>query len=295
MDFSSLAELPSGQAVGFTDPDTGYLWSIQKSDDLFCIESPLFDFGNSNVVAFLTGFLLENVSGQLHISSRFVASANGVHLERASSVEQIETDIALTATDFEHISSTLVGAQEIDIASSEFETEIDDPSLSPQESELFEQLNAVVLTEPKLMAVYEFQPELGLAVLESDDGDWVACVRPSTHVDHLAVLFPLGVVPENAVDAESFLTRVLRLNSALTLSSELVMGCLSDGQTLVLKAELNPRLADATDVMALLGKMTDLAEELQMMLDDASILSGSTSVAYAREDAMAMMMSGIKV
>ena len=173
--------------------------------------------------------------------------------------------------------------------------EMDASDLSAQQLALFDLLGKTVAEEPHLVSVYEFQVEHGLAVLESDEGDWVACIRPSAYADHLALLYPLGVLPDDALEAEAFLTHVLRLNSALTLGADLVMGCVADGQTLVLKAELNPRQADAADVMALLGRMTAVAAEMQMMLDDAADTNVLPAPAYAGGDSMAMMMSGLQV
>jgi hypothetical protein len=265
MTISSLADLAPGEAAALNDPHTGLTWSIQRSESLLCLESPALELDSNDKLAFLKGFLLENLSGNLPMQMRFVATTEGaLHLECITSAEQLQDDL-------------------------------ESGDLTQPQIELFELLDATVMQAPALMSIYEFQPEHGLAVLESEEGDWVACIRPSNYADHLAVLYPLGVVPDDAGDAEIFLQQVLQLNSALTMGSEVVLGCVADGQTLVLKAELNPRLTDADDVMALLGKLTALADELQMLLDDALEKALQTLPAYARSDTMAMMMSGMHV
>lgn len=296
MTIFSLADLAPGEAAALTDPHTGLAWSIQRSEILLCLESPALELDSNDKLAFLKGFLLENLSGNLPMQMRFVATTEGaLHFECITSAEQLQDDLAAASTHFQRCNAALGAATELDISQQQFETELESGDLTQPQIELFELLDATVMQAPALMSIYEFQPEHGLAVLESEEGDWVACIRPSNYADHLAVFYPLGVVPDDAGDAETFLQHVLQLNSALTMGSEVVMGCVADGQTLVLKAELNPRLADADDVMALLGKLTALADELQMLLDDALEKTLQTLPAYAPSDTMAMMMSGMHV
>ena len=296
MTIPSVEDLAPGEAAALTDPHTGLNWSIQRSESLLCLESPALVLETNDRLAVLKGFLLENISGNLPMQRRFVATTEGdLHLECITSAEQLQDDWAATSADFQRCNAGLGAAPELDMSQQQFETELESGVLNPPQRELFDLLDATVMQAPALMSVYEFQPEHGLAVLESEEGDWVACIRPSNYADHLAVLYPLGVVPDDAGDAETFLQQVLQLNSALTLGAEVVMGCVGDGQTLVLKAELNPRLADADDVMALLGKLTALADELEMLLDDALDKSLQKLPAFAGSDAMAMMMSGMHV
>ncbi len=296
MTISSIADIGQGEAFAYTDPATNWIWTVQRSDDVLCLESPALDLDANNRLAFLRGFLLEGLSGGLPIQSRFVATSAGtVHLEQCTSVASFDADLALASADFQRCNHALAHAAVLDTDAMQHEAEMDEPDLSPQQHALFDLLGKTVAQEPNLLSVYEFQAEHGLAVLESDEGDWVACIRPSAYADHLAILYPLGVAPDDAREAEAFLTQVLRLNSALTLGTDLMLGCVADGQTLVLKAELDPRLADANDVMELLGKMNMLADELQMLLDDVLVNSVPTASAYEGGDSMRMMMSGMQV
>jgi hypothetical protein len=294
VNINTLMDLASDQAATLTDTNTGAVWTCQRNGAFFVMTSPAFEFDAHHALDYLRGFLLDNVSGNLSFSGRFVAvEQNTVHLEWQTAPDQLESAWQDACATFTQIQTGLAQAMQHSERHAQSDASMGDDTLTPEQVALFTLLNSLVEQSVELMAVYEFQPEHGLAMMESDDGNWLACVRPSVYPDQLSLLFPLAVVVEDAQQALSQCTWLLQWNSVLSLGVGASIGCLSDGQTLVLKAELNPRQADVQDVLALLGKLTMMTEELQQGLNDVQELSVPAQATSAPTDSMALMMSGM--
>lgn len=293
MDLQPLLALNLDEAATRTDPANGAVWSFQRHAAGFVMTSPPFEHDAHDDLSFLLGCLLDNGSGNMPQSARFVAVGHtSVHLEWLCAPDQLQAAWQDAHTAYTQIQEGL--AQHGQQSSQDAATDsAGDDALTAEQNALFALLNGLVVQSPELMAVYEFQPEQGLAVLESDDGNWMACVRPSAYPDQLAFVFPLAVLEVEAQQAAAQCMQVLQWNSVLSLGSEVTIACLSDGQTLVLKAEFNPHHADVQDVLALLGKLTVMEEELQQWLDDAQERSAPSQSMQASADNMALMMSGM--
>lgn len=261
----SIEQLQPGQTAQFEAQEGLGLWNVSRTPDgALVLESPEIPVSPEERLACLRGALLENLSGDLPIGTRFCMDDGHVMRLQTPVSGDFESAVLQMAQTYSKVIDTVTHKAMDEEAALDLEVLLADSSMNEIETEnqassILQKLYQSLETDMQLRELLYIDETGEQGVIELVEDDITIALSPDPQTGEIGLLYGAYLL-SNGKAEEAEIETALWANSIVRVGQELVIGCDPDFTCLYLRRtltsqECNPEgLKEALAVLLMTGQ-----------------------------------------